>query len=54
MQKSVFGFARGFAYPFRAGHLLIANPRLLVYVVVPFLINLVVFSLAVWFGLDLV
>jgi len=52
MQKSVFGFARGFAYPFRAGHLLIANPRLLVYVVVPFLINLVVFSLAVWFGLD--
>jgi len=52
MRTTVFGFARGFTYPFRAGHLLIAHPRLLVYVAVPFLINLVIFSLAVWFGID--
>jgi CysZ protein len=52
MKAPVVGFAQGFAYPFRAGHLLIANPRLLIYVVIPFLINLIVFCLAVWFGLD--
>jgi len=52
MHSTVFGFARGFAYPFRAGHLLISNPKLLIYVAVPFLINLVIFSLAVWFGID--
>lgn len=52
MKNSVGGFARGFAYPFRAGHFLISHPRLYLYVLIPFLINLVVFSLAVWIGLD--
>ena len=51
IQKTV-GFATGFSYPFRAGHFLIANPRLLVFVIIPFLINTVVFAVAVWFGLD--
>ncbi len=50
--RKVVGFAEGFSYPFRAGHFLIANPRLLLYVLVPFLINTVVFAGAVWFGLD--
>lgn len=51
MIKSVGGFAKGFSYTFRAGHFLIGHPRLYLYVLVPFLINVVVFSLAVWLGL---
>jgi len=51
MKTPVIGFAKGFSYPFRAGHLIIAHPRLLIYVAIPFLINLIVFCLAVWFGL---
>ena len=51
MGNSVGGFAKGFSYPFRAGHFLIRHPRLYLYVMIPFLINLVVFSLAVWLGL---
>lgn len=50
--KNVVGFSAGFSYPFKAGHFLIANPRLLVYVIIPFMINAVVFAGAVWFGLD--
>jgi CysZ protein len=52
MKNSVGGFAKGFSYPFRAGHFLLSHPRLYPYVLIPFLINLVVFSLAVWLGLD--
>ena len=52
MKGSVGGFSKGFSYPFRAGHFLIRHPRLYLYVLIPFLINLVVFSLAVWLGLD--
>ena len=52
MKNSVGGFAKGFSYPFKAGHFLLRQPRLYPYVLIPFLINLVVFSLAVWFGLD--
>ena len=52
MKGSVGGFSRGFSYPFRAGHFLIRHPRLYLYVLIPFLINLIVFSLAVWLGLD--
>jgi CysZ protein len=51
-KKSIIGFAAGFSYPFRAGHFVIANPRLLLYVIIPFLINTVVFAGAVWFGFD--
>lgn len=52
MNNNIGGFAKGFSYPFRAGHFLIGHPRLYLYVLIPFLINVVVFSLAVWLGLD--
>ncbi|TYO99897.1 CysZ protein [Geothermobacter ehrlichii] len=45
-------FARGFFYPFRGGRFLLKTPRLWQYVLIPFLINTLVFSLAVWLGLD--
>jgi CysZ protein len=45
-------FYRGFFTPFRAGRFVLNNPRLLKYVLIPFLINTVVFSVAVYFGLD--
>jgi CysZ protein len=45
-------FSKGFFYPFRGGKFLGRHPRLWKYVLVPFLINLLVFSLAVYFGLD--
>jgi len=45
-------FARGFFYPFRGGRFLLKTPRLWPYVLIPFLINTLVFSLAVWLGLD--
>lgn len=45
-------FSRGFFYPFRGGKFLSRHPRLWRYVLIPFLINLLVFSLAVYFGLD--
>ncbi|PLX83401.1 MAG: sulfate transporter CysZ [Desulfuromonas sp.] len=48
----ISNFSRGFLYPFRGGRFLLRSPRLWKYVVVPFLINLVIFSLSVWFGLD--
>ncbi len=52
MESGLGSFAKGFSYPFRAGHFLISHPRLYPYVLIPFLINLVVFSFAVWLGLD--
>jgi len=45
-------FSRGFFYPFAGGRFLARTPRLWKYVLVPFLINTLVFSLAVWLGLD--
>jgi len=45
-------FSRGFFAPFRSVRILKHNPRLLQYIVIPFLINLVVFSGAVYLGLD--
>jgi len=44
-------FARGFFYPFRGGRFLLAHPRLLRFVLTPFLINTAVFSIAVYLGL---
>jgi len=57
MTKSAQGnlisrFSSGFFSPFRAAPFLFSHPRLLKYVLVPFSINTVVFSLAVYFGLD--
>lgn len=45
-------FSRGFFAPFRSVQILRYNPRLLQYILIPFLINLVVFSSAVALGLD--
>jgi CysZ protein len=47
------GFARGFGYPFRAPGFLLRHPALLRFVAIPFTINLLIFSLSVYFGLDL-
>ncbi|PLY03802.1 MAG: sulfate transporter CysZ [Desulfuromonas sp.] len=52
VKNSIVGFAAGFSYPFKAGRYLLANPGLILYVLIPFLINTVVFAGAVWFGLD--
>jgi CysZ protein len=51
--QPVASFSRGFAYVFRAPRFLLKHPRLLRFVAIPFSINLVVFSLAVYFGIDL-
>lgn len=45
-------FSRGFFSPFRSLSLLRRRPRLLIYVLLPFLINLTVFTGAVYLGLD--
>ena len=52
VKNSVIGFTSGFSYPFKAGHFLISNPRLILYVLIPFLINTFVFAGAVLLGLD--
>lgn len=44
-------FPRGFFTAFRGGRLFLRHPRLLKLVAIPFLINVVTFSLAVYFGL---
>lgn len=49
----IVNFSRGFFTPFRSVQILRHHPRLLQYIVIPFLINLVVFSAAVYLGLDL-
>ena len=51
--KPVAGFARGFSYPLRAVKFLTKKPGLLKYLAIPFAINLLVFFLSVYFGLDL-
>jgi len=45
-------FSRGFLYPFRAGGFIKKHPVLLKYMIMPFLINIVVFSGAVYWGLS--
>lgn len=51
--RPVAGFARGFSYPLRAAKFLAKKPGLLKYLAIPFSINLLIFSLSVYFGLDL-
>ena len=48
----VVNFTRGFFAPFRSVRVLRSNPRLIQYILIPFLINTVVFSGAVYLGLD--
>jgi CysZ protein len=45
-------FSRGFFAPFRSVRILRSNPRLIQYILIPFLINTLVFSGAVYLGLD--
>ncbi len=48
----ISNFSRGFFYPFHGARYMFRHPGLLRYVLIPFLINTVVFSLAVYLGLD--
>jgi CysZ protein len=48
----IVNFTRGFFTPFRSVRILRSNPRLIQYLLIPFLINVVVFSGAVYLGLD--
>lgn len=52
LQKTVGRFSNGFWASFRAAAFLRRQPRLLVYIIVPFLVNLVVFSLLIYLGFD--
>lgn len=51
--KPVAGFVRGFSYPLRAARFMLKKPGLLRYMAIPFAINVLVFSLSVYFGLGL-
>jgi len=51
--KPISGFARGISYPLRAVKLFRHKPSLLRYLIVPFFINLLVFTTTVYFGVDL-
>jgi len=50
--KPVASFTRGFSYPLRAAKFLGRKPGLLKYLAIPFSINVLIFSLSVYFGLD--
>lgn len=51
-QSPVGHFSRGFFSPFRSVKLLRQHPRLILYILIPFLINIAVFTGAVYLGLD--
>lgn len=51
--KPVASFTRGFSYPLRAAKFLSKKPSLLKYLAIPLAINVLIFSLSVYFGLDL-
>ncbi len=51
--KPISGFARGISYPLRAVKLFRQKPSLLRYLIIPFFINLLVFTATVYFGIDL-
>lgn len=48
--RPIAGFARGFSYPLRALRFFRQNPKMLRYVAIPFVINLLIFSATVYFG----
>ncbi len=48
----VVNFTRGFFSPFRSVRILRSHPRLIQYILIPFLINVLVFSGAVYLGLE--
>ncbi|MBW6512116.1 MAG: sulfate transporter CysZ [Desulfuromonadaceae bacterium] len=45
-------FSNGFFAPFRAGKFLIGHPRLYPYIIIPLIINVLVFSLTVYLGFN--
>jgi CysZ protein len=51
--QPISGFTRGFSYPLRAVKFFKRQPGLLKYLAIPFLINVLVFTATVYFGLDL-
>ena len=51
-ENPISNFSRGFFSPFRAARFILDHKRLLKYILIPFIINLVVFSLAIYLGLD--
>ena len=51
-KNPVGNFSRGFFYPFRAARFIKGHPLLLKYIIIPFLINVVVLSGAVYWGLS--
>ena len=50
-KRPLLNFPHGFFLVFRGGRLLMNNPRLLKYIIIPFLINLAVFTLTIFLGL---
>src|SRR5210317_2259199 len=50
-KNPVSNFSRGFLYPFRAGKFIKGHPVLLKYIIVPFLINVIVLVVAIYWGL---
>ncbi len=50
--KPVGNFSRGFFTLFRSAHFILQHPGLLKFVMIPFLINLIVFSGSVYLGMD--
>ncbi len=51
-KNPVSNFSSGFLYPFRAGTFIKGHPVLLRYIIVPFIINVVVLSGAIYWGLS--
>jgi len=51
-KNPVTSFSHGFMYPFRAGKFIKNHPVLLKYIIVPFLINVVLLSVSVYWGLS--
>jgi CysZ protein len=51
-ENPVSNFSRGFFSPFQAVRFILDHRRLLKYILIPFTINLIVFSLAIYLGLD--
>lgn len=50
-QNPISSFRQGFFYPFRAFRFIRKHPRLYTYILIPFSINLGVFSLTIFYGL---
>jgi len=51
-ENPISNFSRGFFSPFHAARFILDHRRLIKYILIPFTINLIVFSLAIYFGLD--